>query len=255
MGTLRRGRRARISVHPRADQDEYAIESLRRANEAIDQRQVREGDRAGHRHHPQGRGHGRHRRAAGQGQSRQDPAAESRLRQGRHDHRRDLLVDQRRRRRAGADPRRASPTSSARRRSRASSPTPPTRRSRRSSPPRRCRAIQKVLDKAGWSVGDVDLFEVNEAFACVAMIAMRDIGIPHDKINVNGGATALGHPIGASGARITDDSDRRAPETAASSAASRACASAAARRRPWRWSWFERKIRRRNGLLVRRTLQ
>ena len=64
-------------------------------------------------------------------------------------------------------------------------------------------AIQKVLEKAGWTVADVDLFEVNEAFACVAMIAMRDIGIPHDKINVNGGATALGHPIGASGARIT----------------------------------------------------
>ncbi|HSQ98585.1 MAG TPA: acetyl-CoA C-acyltransferase [Sphingomicrobium sp.] len=64
-------------------------------------------------------------------------------------------------------------------------------------------AIKKVLEKAGWSVDDVDLFEVNEAFACVAMIAMRDIGIPHDKINVNGGATALGHPIGASGARIT----------------------------------------------------
>ena len=64
-------------------------------------------------------------------------------------------------------------------------------------------AIEKVLKKAGWSVDDVDLFEVNEAFACVAMIAMRDIGIPHEKINVNGGATALGHPIGASGARIT----------------------------------------------------
>jgi acetyl-CoA C-acetyltransferase len=64
-------------------------------------------------------------------------------------------------------------------------------------------AIQKVLEKAGWSVDDVDLFEVNEAFACVAMIAMRDIGIPREKINVNGGATALGHPIGASGARIT----------------------------------------------------
>jgi len=63
-------------------------------------------------------------------------------------------------------------------------------------------AIQKVLEKAGWSVEQVDLFEVNEAFACVAMIAMRDIGIPHEKINVNGGATALGHPIGASGARI-----------------------------------------------------
>ncbi len=63
-------------------------------------------------------------------------------------------------------------------------------------------AIRKVLDKAGWSVGDVDLFEVNEAFAVVAMIAMRDLGIAHEKINVNGGATALGHPIGASGARI-----------------------------------------------------
>ena len=63
-------------------------------------------------------------------------------------------------------------------------------------------AIRKVLDKAGWSVADVDLWEVNEAFACVAMFAMKDIGIPHDRINVNGGATALGHPIGASGARV-----------------------------------------------------
>jgi acetyl-CoA C-acetyltransferase len=63
-------------------------------------------------------------------------------------------------------------------------------------------AIRKVLDQAGWAVDDVDLWEVNEAFACVAMFAMRDIGIPHDKININGGATALGHPIGASGTRI-----------------------------------------------------
>jgi acetyl-CoA C-acetyltransferase len=63
-------------------------------------------------------------------------------------------------------------------------------------------AIQKVLNKAGWTVEDVDLFEVNEAFACVAMFAMHDLGIPHDKVNVHGGATALGHPIGASGARI-----------------------------------------------------
>ncbi|QDC39968.1 acetyl-CoA C-acyltransferase [Sphingobium fuliginis] len=63
-------------------------------------------------------------------------------------------------------------------------------------------AIRKVLEKAGWSAGDVDLYEVNEAFAAVAMIAMRDLDIPHDRINVNGGATALGHPIGASGARI-----------------------------------------------------
>ena len=63
-------------------------------------------------------------------------------------------------------------------------------------------AVQKVLDKAGWSVGEVDLFEINEAFACVTMFAMQDLGIPHDKVNVHGGATALGHPLGASGARI-----------------------------------------------------
>ncbi|HXG80898.1 MAG TPA: acetyl-CoA C-acyltransferase [Sphingomicrobium sp.] len=63
-------------------------------------------------------------------------------------------------------------------------------------------AIDKVLKKAGWSVADVDLWEVNEAFACVAMFAMKDLGIPHEKINVHGGATALGHPIGASGTRI-----------------------------------------------------
>ena len=63
-------------------------------------------------------------------------------------------------------------------------------------------AIEKVLKNAGWAIDDVDLWEVNEAFACVAMFAMRDIGIAHDKINVNGGATALGHPIGASGTRI-----------------------------------------------------
>lgn len=63
-------------------------------------------------------------------------------------------------------------------------------------------AIRKVLDKAGWSVANVDLFEVNEAFAVVAMIAMRELGIPHERLNVNGGACALGHPIGASGARI-----------------------------------------------------
>jgi acetyl-CoA C-acetyltransferase len=63
-------------------------------------------------------------------------------------------------------------------------------------------AMKKALAKAGWSVGDVDLFEVNEAFAVVAMIAQQELGIPDDKLNVNGGACALGHPIGASGARI-----------------------------------------------------
>ncbi|MCP5198553.1 MAG: acetyl-CoA C-acyltransferase [Gammaproteobacteria bacterium] len=63
-------------------------------------------------------------------------------------------------------------------------------------------AIDKLLEQVGWTVDDVDLFEVNEAFAVVAMAAMHDLGIPHDKLNVRGGACALGHPIGASGARI-----------------------------------------------------
>jgi len=63
-------------------------------------------------------------------------------------------------------------------------------------------AISNLLDKVGWSVGDVDLFEINEAFAVVAMAPIRDLGIPHEKINVNGGACALGHPIGATGARL-----------------------------------------------------
>jgi acetyl-CoA C-acetyltransferase len=63
-------------------------------------------------------------------------------------------------------------------------------------------AMQRALDKAGVAVADVDLFEVNEAFAAVAMAAMKDLAIPHEKLNVRGGAVALGHPIGASGARI-----------------------------------------------------
>ncbi len=63
-------------------------------------------------------------------------------------------------------------------------------------------AMRKALQRAGWSTADVDLFEVNEAFAVVAMIAMRELGIDPDRLNVNGGACALGHPIGASGARI-----------------------------------------------------
>jgi acetyl-CoA C-acetyltransferase len=63
-------------------------------------------------------------------------------------------------------------------------------------------ALKKLFEKTGWSPDSVDLFEINEAFAVVAMAAMRDLGLPHEKVNVNGGACALGHPIGASGARI-----------------------------------------------------
>ncbi|EJO31475.1 acetyl-CoA C-acyltransferase [Achromobacter marplatensis] len=63
-------------------------------------------------------------------------------------------------------------------------------------------AVRKLLDKAGWQVQDVDLFEINEAFAVVAMAAAQDLGIARDRLNVNGGACALGHPIGATGARL-----------------------------------------------------
>jgi len=63
-------------------------------------------------------------------------------------------------------------------------------------------AIRKLLDKLGWTANDVDLYEINEAFAVVPMAAAKDIGIPRDRLNVNGGACALGHPIGATGARI-----------------------------------------------------
>jgi acetyl-CoA C-acetyltransferase len=63
-------------------------------------------------------------------------------------------------------------------------------------------ATRKVLEKAGWKSSDVDLYEINEAFAVVTLAAMKDLNLPHDKVNVNGGACALGHPIGASGARI-----------------------------------------------------
>ena len=63
-------------------------------------------------------------------------------------------------------------------------------------------AIESLLAKTGWSPGDVDLYEINEAFAVVAMAAIRDLDLTDDRVNVHGGASALGHPIGASGARI-----------------------------------------------------
>jgi acetyl-CoA C-acetyltransferase len=63
-------------------------------------------------------------------------------------------------------------------------------------------AIERLLERTNWSLRDVDLFEINEAFAVVPMVAMRDLGISHEQLNIHGGACALGHPIGASGARI-----------------------------------------------------
>ena len=63
-------------------------------------------------------------------------------------------------------------------------------------------ALKRLFEKVGWNPGEVDLYEINEAFAVVTLAAMRELDLPHDKVNVHGGACALGHPIGASGARI-----------------------------------------------------
>ena len=78
----------------------------------------------------------------------------------------------------------------------------PTPRRRICLRPRRSARSNKLCERTGWDLKDVDLFEINEAFAVVAMAAMRDLDLPHDKVNVHGGACALGHPIGASGARV-----------------------------------------------------
>jgi acetyl-CoA C-acetyltransferase len=63
-------------------------------------------------------------------------------------------------------------------------------------------AVRKLMERTGWSKDEIGLYEINEAFAVVTMAAMRDLDLPHDRVNVHGGACALGHPIGASGARI-----------------------------------------------------
>src|SRR5690606_27993879 len=63
-------------------------------------------------------------------------------------------------------------------------------------------AMQKIFARTGWNPEEVDLYEINEAFAVVTMAAMKDLNLPHEKVNIHGGATALGHPIGASGARL-----------------------------------------------------
>ena len=63
-------------------------------------------------------------------------------------------------------------------------------------------AIKRLMTKTGWNLNEVDLFEINEAFAVVTLVTMSELNLPHDKVNIHGGACALGHPIGASGARI-----------------------------------------------------
>ena len=96
-------------------------------------------------------------------------------------------------------------------------------------------AARKLMQRLGWGIGDVDLWEVNEAFAVVPMAFMAETGVPHERLNVHGGACALGHPIGASGARILVTL-LHALERHDKATGSRRSASAAARAPPWRWS-------------------
>ena len=97
-------------------------------------------------------------------------------------------------------------------------------------------AIAKLQEKLGWNPDDIDLYEINEAFAVVTMAAMRDLNIPHDKVNVHGGACALGHPIGASGARIIVTLLNALREKDLKRGIASLSASAAAKPPPWRWN-------------------
>jgi acetyl-CoA C-acetyltransferase len=181
--------------------DQFAIASTQRSKKANEDGsfawEIAPGDRA-----RQGRRHGDQvRRAAVQGQARQDPGPEARVQEGRHDHRRHLVEHLRRRRalvlmrestasRLGSKPVARIVAHSVHAQAPNLFTTAPVG------------AIEKVLKKAGWKAADVDLWEVNEAFAAVTMAAMTEFKLPHEIVNVHGGAVALGHPIGASGARI-----------------------------------------------------
>ena len=201
MGTFAEDCADELRIHARSAGRLRARVALARARRQ-QRRHVRVGDRAGDGRGPQGRHRGRQGRAAGEGLARQGSAAQAGVSQGRHGDRGQLELDLRRRGGAGADApldRREAPARAARgdrRRTRR------TRRSRRCSRPRRSARSTSCTAKTGWTTKDVDLFEINEAFAVVTMAAMKEHGIPHDKVNVHGGACALGHPIGASGARI-----------------------------------------------------
>ena len=186
----------------REAQDAYALRSLERAQAAdaagAFAAEIAPVDGQG----GQNRDDRRRRRAAAEGPARQDPDAEAGVPRRRHGDRRQFELDLRRRRGAGVDPRAARPSGAgcaplARIVGHATYAAAP-----KDFPTAPIGAMRRLFDKTGWSAGAVDLYEINEAFAVVAMAAMRDLDLPADKVNVNGGACALGHPIGASGARI-----------------------------------------------------
>ena len=186
----------------REAQDAFAIESLKRAKTANEDGSFAKEIAPVTVKARTGSDRGRARRAAVHGRPRQDPQAEARLPRRRHGDGRQLELDLRRRRGAGADARERGQAAQARadRPHRRRQPASPRRRP--GSPPRRSAPSRSCWSRSAGAPSDVDLYEINEAFAVVAMAAMRDLALPHDKVNVHGGACALGHPIGASGARI-----------------------------------------------------
>ena len=105
-------------------------------------------------------------------------------------------------------------------------------------------ATRKVLKKAGWTLQDVDLLELNEAFAVQAVAVTNELAIDPSKVNVNGGAVALGHPIGASGARVLTTLLYALRDRGGNAALPR-CASVAAMEWPWQWNWSEVGVRSR----------
>ena len=172
------------------------------------------------------------RRAAVQGQARQDPGPQAGVQERRHDHRRDLVEHLRRRRRAGAD-------------ARVDGDAPGLQADRAHRRALGARAGAELVhdgagrrdregaEEGGWAAKDVDLWEVNEAFAAVTMAAMTEFKLAHEIVNVHGGAVALGHPIGASGARIVVTLLGALRSRRRRRRASRRCASAVAKRRRW----------------------
>ena len=184
----------------REQQDAFSLESLRRARR-LGRRQLQVGNRPRHRGRPQGRHRDRHRRGPHQGHAGKDPHPEARLQK-------DGTV-------TAANSSSISDGAAAMVLMRASTAeklgVKPLARivahSQHSQEPNwfttaPVGALKNLFAKTGWKAEDVDLYEINEAFAVVTMAAMTDFKLPHDKVNVHGGATALGHPIGASGARL-----------------------------------------------------
>ena len=187
----------------RADMDKFAVRSHQLAHKATEEGRLAEEIVSVTVKGREGRHGGRGRRGdPARHRPRDAREAEGGRRRRRHPHRRQLARRQRRRRRRRASPPTSGRSRTARRRSRRSSSYGQVADDFPYLAKTPANAAKQALEKIGKSPEDVDLWEINEAFASVALNSVRMLGVDEDKVNVNGGAIALGHPIGASGARI-----------------------------------------------------